>query len=887
MIQRPARSNRLSAPRRSHCFLFSMLWISVCLPCAALLGAGTHAVLDATNATLRDADPVAPPLPVQTRIAVTVDPTSGASSARVTLLFPHNGFVVTDWGVPEREGNRIGVDATVERRPGMLPVVTELSHRYDLGVLPPGDYGFEVSALGHPLAGEKFTVPVDPVEPPPPPATARLRVTVFDDGTAKARVEVAFSEPGYRVVDWGEPMRRGNFFSIHAKAARIVERPGSAETDAPTLAAGHSYRLWPEPLSPGEYELEFYLNMTSLAATAFRVPVHGGSVALRARPLTETGQRTHPLRVVYRHPDGIDTDSLSDRNIRVVGRNGYDRHATFEGWVPLKGVETEVGTEIAEGSEGVVATYLVHAPGRVWTSRDNGGYAVLLTDGTVRTNGGESFAGRRLGRFEVQISEDPVPWIQFHSLRIGKIADSGEITAETDRGEYGAKLTLLVGSTGINIDWGEVHREGNRFWVEVEGRHESEVSLPVVTPMSHLYRIGALDAGHYLFQVFAHGRRIGGKRFSVSPEGLPVARVIARDIKEAGPDPHLFQIRYHSPHGMDMESIRLAGIRVRGPHGYAEPARLLSLDTFATAEGRRFTQGSYAVDPPPGGWTARVNGTYGVFVPDFTIRDRAGQFLAGGRAGGFAVMIRPWAPPDDRPRLELATEQDGDGVVHAHLRFLPGASGWAVTHWGEEVHMKGLAFVARAEIDENPSILPAEFRHTYRLGRLPPGIYRFVWHGSNGFVSHHLFRVDGDDSAPPFQRWRDAHARFATERGHTLAEDISEDGWLFHYAFTGNPGRPFDRKSLNPRFERDGDGAGRFVLEYTEEPFAVDVARGVELSADLRSWVDAAGMVRPRELRENPDGSRTRVLEIKAEEGGTAYWFVRLRASLGDGAPPE
>lgn len=887
MIQCHARLNRFPAPRRSRRLLLSMLWTAVCVSCVALVGADSHAVLDTTKATLRDADPVAPPLPAQTRIAVHVDAASGASAARVTLVFPHNGFAVTDWGAPEREGNRIGVDVTVERRPGMLPVVTEFSHRYDLGVLAPGDYGFEVSASGEPLAGEKFTVPEGPVPPPVPPASARLWVTVFDDGTAVARVEVAFSEPGYRVVDWGEPTRRGNYFSIRAKAARIAERPGPADTNTMVLVAGHSYPLWPGPLPPGDYKLEFFLNTASLAASAFHVPGHGGSVALHAGPLTKPGQPTHPVRVVYRHPEGIETDSLSDRNIRVVGPDGYDRHATFEGWIPLKGGGTEVETEATEGLEGVVATYLVHAPGRVWTSRDNGIYAVLLTDGTVRTGGGGAFAGRRLGRFEVKISADPVPWITFHSLRVGKISGSGEITAETDRGEYGAKLTLLVGSTGIDIDWGDVHREGNRFWVDVEGRHDSEVSLPVVTPRSHLYRMGSLEAGRYLFQVFAHGRHIGGKRFSVSPENLPMARVIARDIKEATPDPHLFQIRYHSPHGMDMESIRRAGIRVRGPHGYAKSARLLSLDTFATAEGRRFVQATHAVDPPRGGWTARANGTYGVFVPDFTIRDMAGHFVAGGRAGGFAVMIRPAPPSDDRPRLDLETEEDSDGVILAHLRFLPGASGWAVTHWGEEVHMKGFAFLARAEIDENPSIRAVEFRHTYRLGRLSPGVYRFVWYGSNGFVSRHLFRVEGDDLARPFQRWRDAYSRFAGERGHPYPEDTLESEWLFHYAFSGNPGHSFGRESPSPRFERGGDGAGRFVLEYTEEPFAVDVERGVELSADLRAWVDAAGMVRLRELRENLDGSRTRVLEIRAEEDGSAYRFVRLRASLGGETPLE
>ena len=839
--------------------------------------ADTPGPLVAETAELRDTDTERPPLPMQTRIAVKTNTAAGVA-ARVTLVFPHNGFAVTDWGEPERYGNRIRVDVTIERRPGMLPVVTKFSHTYILGFLPPGDYGFEVSAMGHPLAGEKFTVPEDPGDPPPP-ATARLRVAVLDDGMAKARVEVAFLEPGYRVVDWGEPMRRGSFFSIHAKAVRITDRPGAAVDEPAVLKQGHTYRLWPSPLSPGEYSLEFFLNRRSLAETEFQVPGHGGSVVLHVRPLIEAGRPVHPLRVIYRHPDGIDTASLGDRNIRVSGPGDYDRFATLVGWKPLHEWALETGSAVAEGERGVVATYHAHAPGRVWNNSDNGAYGVGLLEGSVWTKDGGAFAGRRLGLFTVDIPGVPPPWVKFHSLRIGKKADFDMSVENTAGPQYGAKLTLLVGSTGVKVDWGDVTREGNRFWVDVEASHSNEPSLPVVTEKSHIYRLGSLEPGHYYFVVFAHGRRIGEKRFAVKPDVLPAARVFARDIREASRDPHVFQIRYYSPHGMDLESIRAASVGVRGPHEYRERARLLALDTFRTVDGRRFAQGTYEVDAPPHGWTARANGAYRIILPHRAIHDLAGNYLPGGLAGGFKVMILPEPPPDHRPRLELDVEQSNDGMVYAHLRFLPGASGWAVTHWGEEVHMKGLAFVTRAEIDENPSVLPVEFHHSYRLGRLKPGLYRFVWYGSNGFVSRHLFRVGGDDPAPPFERWRDAVSALAAERG-TALPGPDDPAWLFHYAFAGDPENPVKRNPLRPRVETTGDGERRLVLEYPEDPYAADVDCRVEVSSDLREWVDASGLLRLRELRENPDGTRSRVVGIEPEADGTTYRFARLRATL-------
>lgn len=83
-----------------------------------------------------------PPLPIQTRIAINPKDVPRVE-ARVTLVFPHSGFEVTDWGVPAMSGNRFSVDLTITSEPIAMPVLTELNQTCHLGPLAHGDSTFE------------------------------------------------------------------------------------------------------------------------------------------------------------------------------------------------------------------------------------------------------------------------------------------------------------------------------------------------------------------------------------------------------------------------------------------------------------------------------------------------------------------------------------------------------------------------------------------------------------------------------------------------------------------------------------------------------------------------------------------------------------------------
>ncbi len=812
-----------------------------------------------------------PALPIATRIAIRVDPQAFVQ-AHVTLVFPHSGYDVTDWGTPVRTDNRLSVDLAIVCEPLALPVITEKSHVYALGQLEEGDYVFEVTSAGRTLGVEKFTV----AAAPRPPASADLRVRVLDDRRALARVRVVWHQPGYEVTDWGYAEQEpGNLFTIRAQAAQITD---PAPAPGIVWEEQHTYRLARGPLPPGLYSIRFLLNGHPLAKTEFTVHDEAGIVRrVNPQPLTEPGHATHPVQVYYWHPSGIDTASLGDRNIRVVGPNGYARFATLENWEPSP-----------DGLPGgIVATYLAHAPGPVWTPRDKGLYSVSLVDGAVRAVSGYVFPAWRLGVMEVAIPEFPPPWIQFQSLEILQLGDGSSMPGPS---LYGARLTVQVGASNIYVRWGLLHREGNGFWVDLEAYQDGLVGLDVITPRTHTYALGALAPGHYRFTVLAYGRPIGEQRFTIGPVTpvLPRAEVHAEDITEPRPTAHVFQIHYQ--YDMDLDSIRGARVRVTGPQGYAEEAELVGLHTDGPAVLPATAYATYRVAPPPPGWVPLYNGFYGIYLPHNTIRDIHGNYVRGGLAGGFKVMIEP-VPPPGRPRLDFRIEQSATGEVVAHLEFIPGPTQWRVMHWSERVELAGHTFIAKAEIHEYAMPPYPPQQKSYLLGRLAPGLYRFVWLASNGFVSRHFFVIGpGVEPPTPYASWLTAAAELAAASGRPPPEPMSEAS-LRAYAFALDPSQPVPAAAVQPRLETGPDGMVRLLVSHPLVPTATDLAYRLELSTDLVEWEDGTGMADVRELRENPDGSFQVTLELPGAfaEEWPAKWrgdqpisapviFTRIRA---------
>jgi hypothetical protein len=80
----------------------------------------------------------------------------------VTLPAPRPCFYITNWGAPRLVGHSVTVDAQFWAS-SLVPCPTVLSgvtNRYDLGPLPPGDYGFAFAAWGVTVKTQAFRVPV-------------------------------------------------------------------------------------------------------------------------------------------------------------------------------------------------------------------------------------------------------------------------------------------------------------------------------------------------------------------------------------------------------------------------------------------------------------------------------------------------------------------------------------------------------------------------------------------------------------------------------------------------------------------------------------------------------------------------------------------------------
>jgi hypothetical protein len=160
------------------------------------------------------------PTPEQT--AVFIVPDGAQMKAKVTMVFPTDGYVVR-WGELQRQADiHFLVNAEVERWTGAVnPVSTTITHEYDLGTLADGNYYFHFYAWDQHLETREFrpgsTQWVQYV-----PTAEQTNILVMADGAGgtKARVVILFNDMGYRVHDWGTVQRTDNTFSVSAEVER-------------------------------------------------------------------------------------------------------------------------------------------------------------------------------------------------------------------------------------------------------------------------------------------------------------------------------------------------------------------------------------------------------------------------------------------------------------------------------------------------------------------------------------------------------------------------------------------------------------------------------------------------------------------------------------------
>jgi hypothetical protein len=85
---------------------------------------------------------------------------AGGTKARVTIVFNDMGYAVHDWGTVQQTGSTFSVNAEVEKwTGGAAATITPVSHDYDLGSLPDGNYVFQFNAWRQPVESREFVTP--------------------------------------------------------------------------------------------------------------------------------------------------------------------------------------------------------------------------------------------------------------------------------------------------------------------------------------------------------------------------------------------------------------------------------------------------------------------------------------------------------------------------------------------------------------------------------------------------------------------------------------------------------------------------------------------------------------------------------------------------------
>jgi hypothetical protein len=110
--------------------------------------------------------------------------------------------------------------------------------------------------------------------------------------------------------------------------------------------------------------------------------------------VTSSGGTNYQFVVTYYDDVGIDTTTINNGNIRVVGPNGFDVPANVMMQAPVAG--------------GVEVTYQFAAPGGTWDNFDAGLYSIQLLANQVKDSSMTAVAAATLGQFRVQLARNYV-----------------------------------------------------------------------------------------------------------------------------------------------------------------------------------------------------------------------------------------------------------------------------------------------------------------------------------------------------------------------------------------------------------------------------------------------------------------------------------------------
>ncbi len=776
-----------------------------------------------------------PPVPAKATIAVD---TSSPSRVLANVHVDFDGhFAITGQSI-RREGSTVFLLATAEEQaviaifPPPPPVPADLS--YEIGALTTGNYRAVFVLNGRNLADIGFLVGPTP----PVPATARLVVDSANPANVVATVTLQFADH-YRIASQSV-RREGTRFLL----VGVPEGPLPILAPLPPQPITLSYELG--AVEPGLYSAAFSMREHVYAGVEFKIggdgePVFPAEVAL----LVETAGTRAVLHAVVDFEDPY----------VVMVENGIPRREERRFTIDAKAARANFFAE-PDGAP----VRLSYDLGTL----DPGKYVVLY-----RINGATE------ARIEFLIAPPPLPHIAFIEISEGNASHFAKVGVVLDRPD------LQV------LDWGAVRREGNGFAVEIRVGTGNDTPDPAgegvngvpdgfgvdasgnpvlgglpVRLVAHDYGLGVLAPGEYSFLVTSGGVPVARKGFAVRGAG-PMAVLRAEDIAQAGAEAKRFTVHYSDPDGLDHEAIRGATVSVTGPDGFRAVATLREYVRSEDVPSSGATA-DYAIIAPGGRWDAADNGRYRISVEASAVRDRLGNPLANGALGSFEVRIVPEVPGGGGSvAISVQLAPSGDWIATVAV-LVPGVT---VTEWGEVARngqvMLAMATAARLEPNLFPPGGAVETTHTYRLGELGPGHYRFVFKTSLGHCGQAIIEVPGIP-------------RDAVDAWIDLAGGERE-GWnaVEAFAFALRPNGT-DVPLVSPEIIRQADQREHFGVRFRRLLGAVDLEYILECSADMRTWQEAGESAEIVNREIDIDGTETVHLCLRATMVESAIRYLRI-----------
>lgn len=433
--------------------------------------------------------------------------------------------IVTDWGTPEISADgSIKINATAER----VVFITEpsgdpMENVYNLGALRSGQYRVSFCLNEIPEAHLRFRVP------PPCETPANVSHIRVHQGNASwfATVGVILAH-NQEVTDWGVVRQSGNEFHVNI-TVECVDFPTPIPLPLPIP-------FEPIPLDPNDLPDGFNVDLNGdirIGTVPVRIVTHdynlgileqghyafcvhslGQTVAcerfvvsgMPPRVEVSTGNITaatdeHRFGITYHDPTGLDHESIRNADIWIVSNTGYRERAELLSYASTDDVP----------STGASARYAVHGPGGSWNHEDNGRYSIVVDPTQIRDLQGNHLESGHLGRFHVRIQPDPNPGVNVS-------------VALNANGEWEATVEIISepGQQVVINNWDFSCIQFGQSIIKLADA-EIEATNGPVEPLAHVYNLGGLSPGYYVFVFKTNLAHCGSAGFTVpGAEGDPI-----------------------------------------------------------------------------------------------------------------------------------------------------------------------------------------------------------------------------------------------------------------------------------------------------------------------------------------------------------------------------